>query len=108
MFDNLVRYFNLLKCSGPTWGYYHNPTKSILILHLKNLEAEELFGVHHGFAVCTGAHSLGKYIRDDKSKGGWLKTQKNKWDRNICAVTNTTGKFTEESYTAVVHAIQLE
>ena len=35
MFDNLERYFNSLKHTGPDRGYYPNPTKSILTVHPK-------------------------------------------------------------------------
>ena len=51
----------------------HNHTKSILIVHPDNLKSGELFGTHHGFAVCTGPHYIGGYIGDDESKGGCLK-----------------------------------
>ena len=68
MFDKLERYFNSLKRSGPTWGYYPDTNKSIMIVHPDNIEAGGLFGQFHGFKVCTGSHYFGSYIGDDKSK----------------------------------------
>ena len=64
-FDNLKRYFNLLKIHGLAQGYLPDPIKSIMIVHPKNIEAGELFGQCHGFKVCTAAHFIGGYISDD-------------------------------------------
>ena len=82
MFNNLERYLKSLKHNSPDRGYYTNTTKSILAVHLENLEAGELSGWCHGFKVCKGAHYLGGYIGDDVSKGDWLKKQTEKWDNS--------------------------
>ena len=66
MFDHLEKYFKALKYNALDRGYFPNPTKSILIMHLQNLEAREIFVRRHGF-------NLGDYIGDDKSKGDRLK-----------------------------------
>ena len=58
-------------------------------MHPNNLEVGKLFGKCSGFMLCTGAHYLIGYIRDDKSKGCCLKIWTNKWDRTICAFTAT-------------------
>ena len=62
--------------------------------------------MRHGFKVFTGAHSLGSYIRDDKSKLDWLKDCMKSWGRNIRVVTITAGKYSKETYAAGVCAIQ--
>ena len=38
-FNNLERDFNSLKHNSPSWGYYPEPTKMILILYPENIEA---------------------------------------------------------------------
>ena len=85
--------------------YYPEPTKNIIIVHKDNLKSGGLFGPHIGFTVCMGARYLGSYIGDDKSKSNWLKKRKDKWERNIRAVTKTAGKYPEEIYAAVAQAI---
>ena len=77
-------------------------------MHPENLEAGTLFGMCHGFKVCTGACYLGGYIRDYKSKHNSLKECRAMWDTNVITVSETTEKFTQESYAAVVCAIQSE
>ena len=72
-FDDLEKYFNLLKHNGLAWGYNTKPTKIILTVHLKIIKADELFGHCHGFKVCIGARCLVGYIKDNESKGNFLK-----------------------------------
>ena len=75
-------------------------------MHPYNIEARKLFGTRHGFKVCIGAHYLGDYIRDDDYKRNWLAERTLMWEKNFCTIRKTAGKYTQESYAAVVHAIQ--
>ena len=77
-------------------------------MHTENPESGINFGSSHGFKVCTGAHYIGGYIRDDKSKREWLKDWTEKCWRNIHAFTKISGKYPQESYAAVVCSIQRE
>ena len=108
MFNLLERYFKALKHNGPAWGYYPEPSKSILVAHPQNLKAGELFGRRHGFKVCTGVLYLGGYIRDDVSKGDWLKKGTKKWERDIHVIRKMIDKYPQESYTVVDRVIQSE
>ena len=73
-----------------------------------SLEAIKLFDMHHGFKVWTGTCYRGGYIRDDKSQRVFLKERTATYERNICTIIETTGKYTQEIYTTVVRAIQSE
>ena len=106
MFAILETYFDLLTRQGPGRGYYPEPSKGILIVHLDNLEAGKLFGARHGFKVCTGARYMGGYIGDDNSKCDWLRDRTRTWEKNISTIRKTAGKYPQESYAAVVRAIQ--
>ena len=72
----------------------------------ENPKSGKVFGARHGFKVCTGARYLGGYIGDDKSKRDWLRDRAIMWEKNISTISKTTGKYTQESYVAVVHSIQ--
>ena len=104
-FDNLDLYFNQLKRNSLVRDYYPDPTKRIMIVHHDNLKAGKLFGVHHGFKVCTDASYLGS-SGDDESKREWLKDQTGKCERKNHAVTKTADKYPQESYAGVVRSIQ--
>ena len=67
-FAIIETYFNLLTSQGPGYGYYPEPSKSVLIVHLENLEARKVFGARHRFKVCMDACYLGGYIGNNKSK----------------------------------------
>ena len=73
----------------PSLGYYLDPTKSILIMHMKNIDVGEPFVECHGFKVCTGVHYLSGYIGDEESKDDCTKKQMKKWEIDICALIKT-------------------
>ena len=96
----------MLTCQDLGRGYYPELSKSVLIEHPENLEARKDFGARHGFKICVGAHCLGGYIGDDESKSDWLRERTLTWENNINTVSRTVGKYLQESYAAVVRAIQ--
>ena len=55
-----------------------------------------------------GARYLGSYIGYDEYKCHWLKIRTETWERNIYTISETAVKYPQESYSAVVHAIQSE
>ena len=77
-------------------------------MHPDNLEAGKEFGACNGLKVCTGACYLGVYIGDGESKINWLRESTLTWEENINTISETVGKYPQESYAAVVHSIQPE
>ena len=67
-----------------------------------------MFGARHRFKVYTGALYLGGYIVDDKSKHYWLKENTVTWVRHILTISETVGKYPQESYAVVVRVILSE
>ena len=108
MSDKFEICFNLLNRKGLDWRYYVTPTKSIMIVHKNNIKARGLFRMSLGFRVCAGACYLGSYIKDNESKGDWLKNQMDKWEENICQVTKTVEKNPQERFDVVEFTIQFE
>ena len=53
-FARIEIYFDLLTRQVPH-RYYPKQSKSVLIVHLENLEDGKVFGARHGFKLCTGA-----------------------------------------------------
>ena len=58
--------------------------------------------------MCMGACYFGSYISDDKYKRDWLREHTLVWEKNISTISGTGGKYPQENYAAVVHAIQPE
>ena len=67
-----------------------------------------MFGLYHGFMVCTGERYLGTFIKDDKFKRDRLKEHMDMWENNIHRISDTTGKCPHKLYYVVVSAAQLE
>ena len=80
--------------------------KSVLIVRSENFEAGKVFRARHRFKVCKGAPYLGGYIRDNKSKRNCLRERTLTWEKNINTIRENVGKYPQESYAAVVRAIQ--
>ena len=108
MFARLETYFYLLTRQGPGRGYHPEQTKILLIVRPENLEAVKVFGACHGFRVFTGAHYLGGYIGDNKSKHDWLRESTLTWEKNINTISKTVGKYPQDSSATVVRDIQPE
>ena len=86
--------------------YYHEPSTSFLIVNPDNPAARKEHGLCHGFKVFTGTRYMGVFIGGENSKREWLNDWTSKWEKIICAITKTAGKYPQESYAAVVCVIQ--
>ena len=62
MFSIIETYFNSLTHPGSGHGYYIEPPKSVLIVHMENLDPRKVFEACHGFKVCMGARYIRGYI----------------------------------------------
>ena len=107
-FARIETYFDPLTLQGQGRGYYPEPYKSVLIVRLENIEAGTYLRALHGFKVCTGASCLGGYIRYNESKRNEMRERMLKWEKNVNTISKTVGKYPQESYAAVVCAIQSE
>ena len=67
-----------------------------------------MFRARHIFRVCTGACYLGGYIRDNESKHDYLRERMLTWEKNINTIRETTWKYPQKSYAAVLCAVQSE
>ena len=101
-------YFNSLTHQGPGHVYHNRQSKTVLIVHLENLEAGKKFSTRHGFKVCTGARYLGGYIGDNNFKSDWMRERTQTREKNIVTIRKTTGKYPQDIYSAAAHAIQSE
>ena len=57
---------------------------------------------------CAQASYLWVYILYNKFTSDWLRKITLMWEKNICMISETVGKYLQDSYAAVVHEIQLD
>ena len=86
-FARLKTYFDLITRQGPGQGYHPEPSKSVLIVRLENIEAGKVFGARHGFKLCMVVCYLRGYIRNVKSKHDCLREPKITWEKNIITIS---------------------
>ena len=77
-----------------------------MIVRPDNSEAGKVFGRRQIIRLCMGARYLGGYIGDDESKRDWFRERMRKWEKNINTIRKPVGKYPQESYAAVLRAIQ--
>jgi hypothetical protein len=64
-FGQIRAYFERLQEEGPKFGYFPEPSKSILIVKEHNREAAEFYFKDLGFMVITCSCYLGGFIGED-------------------------------------------
>jgi hypothetical protein len=77
-FDDIIRMFTRLMEIGPDFGYFPNPSKSIIVTPASKLEfAEQHFNSTYdlGFSVCTGHRYLGGFIGDSVSRDEYVSSE---------------------------------
>jgi hypothetical protein len=79
-FDEIRRFFVKLQEIGPNYGYYPEPTKSIMVVPQHNLEAAQLAFADLNFKVTTGSQYLGGFIGEDDALRSWLAEKTKSWE----------------------------
>jgi hypothetical protein len=72
-FEDIRRLFRRLEEIGPTYGYFPEPSKSILVVRQPNLEAAQIAFPDFGFKVTTGSRYLGGFIGADSALWDWIR-----------------------------------
>ena len=77
-------------------------------MQLDNIDTGKWFALRHRFKVCTGVRYIRGFNGDNAFRREWPKVRTNIWERNICKISETLGKYPQEIYAAVVCEIQSE
>jgi hypothetical protein len=64
-FSKIREFMNFLQKHGPSYGYFLEPSKSILIVTPENKAAAESTFADKGFTIVTGHRYLGGFIGDN-------------------------------------------
>ena len=77
-FDEIEAFFKDLAKIGPDFGYFPEPSKSVLIVRSPNLLAVQVFfNEQHcrGFLITTGHRYLGGFIGELNKRDEWLSSR---------------------------------
>jgi hypothetical protein len=77
-FWKIQDYFNRLVELGPKYGYFPEPSKSILAVQKHSKEAAKAYFEDLGFTIIIGARYLGGFVGKQIDQTVWVKKQAKK------------------------------
>ena len=93
---------------GPKYGYFPEPSKSVLVVdHEFKDKAELLFG-EFGVKVVSGSRFLGGYIGDDHGRKEYVKMKVQSWVDSVYCLSDAAKQQPQAAYAALVKYIQCE
>ena len=106
--EDVKEWFSGLIEKGPAFGYFPQPSKSVLVVHPSFVDtAESVFG-DMGIRVVTGCRYLGGYVGDNSGKLEYISDRVERWARCVGRVAEAAVHQPQASYVAMVKSIQAE
>ena len=93
---------------GPPWGYFPEPTKSILVVPPLNVAMEEELFRGMGMTVVTGSLYLGGFISNREAKETWLANKVHGWDKSEKTLSGVARKYPQSAYKGLQKSLQQE
>jgi hypothetical protein len=107
-FDAIKRHFEKLEEIGPHYGYYPEPSKSILIVPQKNLAAAQIAFEGHEFTITTGNRYLGGFIGEREAQDIWIREKVANWAVAVEELASVAVNYPQTAYTALQRSLQQE
>ena len=82
-YDDLEKYFELLKVYDPSYGYTPQPHKCILVTSDRNLSSAKSKFERNGMKVVTGSRYLGGFIGSPTLRSNWLREKASFWEKSV-------------------------
>lgn len=105
--NSLRSWWDKILVKGPLYGYYANPSKTVLIVKKEKMdEAQALFD-GTGLKVTTDANRyLGSALGSEESAQDMLRREVKKWSESIKELSNVAKIQPHAAYAAFVHGIR--
>ena len=98
-------WFDGLRSLGLDYGYYPQPTKSVLVVTAENVAAaQERFG-DLGIRVVTGLHFLGGFIGDKGNIVNYVQTKVEEWVKCVDCLVEAAVIQPQAAYAALSHSL---
>jgi len=104
-FDDLEKYFDLLKVHGPSYGYTPQPHKCILVTSDRNLSSAKLKFERYGMKFVTGSRYLAGFIGSQHYD---LREKASFWEKAVKSMARASNKFPQTAYVAMKKSLQME
>lgn len=108
--EQIRDYFRELMEIGPTYGYFPEPDKSILIVqpHSKNQAQQFLQAESLKFKLRTGNRYLGGHVGEASSRDEWLKDLISQWSDGIQELAAVASVYPQTAYAGLQKSLQAE
>jgi hypothetical protein len=107
-FDSIRSLFKKLQDIGPHYGYFPEPSKSILIVTQDNLEAATAAFADLDFKITTGYRYLGAFIGEKDARDTWIKEKVVNWIDAVTELASAAVKYPQAAYTGLQKSLQQE
>ncbi len=107
-FAAIRRQFLHLQEAGPIFGYFPEPSKSILVVPEHSLETAQLAFADLAFQVTTGHRYLGGFIGEPTARDEWLKGKLKYWAHAVDALASVAPAYPQAAYTGLQKSLQQE
>jgi hypothetical protein len=107
-FDRMRSQFLRLVELGPTFGYFPESTKSVLIVAQHNLERAKSVFADLDFKVSTGERYLGGFIGESSAQDEWLDRKIQHWSQAVTSLAAAAVKFPQSAYSGLQRSLQQE
>jgi len=111
-FDAIEAFFKDLVKIGPDFGYFPEPSKSILlIVRSRNLLAARVFfnaQRRRGFQITTGHRYLGGFIGEVEKRDEWLSSRLLDFEHGIRELASAAKNYSQTAYAGLQKSLQHE
>jgi hypothetical protein len=107
-YDAIRRLFIRLQDIGPSFGYFPEPKKSVMIVPRHNLESARAAFADLNFTVTTGHRYLGGFIGDQDAFEPWIKEQSTRWAEAVMDLASIAKNFPQLAYSGLQKSLQQE
>jgi hypothetical protein len=90
------------------FGYFPEPSKSILIVREHNLEKVRSAFADHKFQITTASRYLGGFVGEEEALRSWIKEETTLWTTAIHEIASTSKNFPQSTYAGLQNSLQQE
>ena len=116
---NLLKWYRLLFKLGPSYGYFVNPTKCVLVVKPEHLDEARAMFAHSGVQICSegakdcggevsseGARHLGAAIGSSAFKSAFVRNKVNVWIDSIVMLAEIGKSEPHAAFAVFTHCMQ--
>ena len=106
----IADYFRELMRMGPSFGYFPEPSKSILIVRSRTIQHAQSFLRTEGlsFKLKTGDRYLGGFVGEAPARDEWLKNLISKWASAVQELALVASSYPQTAYAGLQKSLQQE